>query len=133
MLSGQCPLHRIDRRRFHVKAGLHHAALPAHRRRRFWPPTRPPPALCRRAPPASTTPRPPLPGRCAPSGAASRSMTPPHDVSGGPTASTGASGTGKTRTMDKLAEKLLSGAISDGSTVKVQGWQGGLKIEAGSD
>jgi len=30
--------------------------------------------------------------------------------------------------QDKLAEKLLGGAISDGSDVKVQGWDGGIKI-----
>lgn len=32
--------------------------------------------------------------------------------------------------QDKLAEKLLAGAITDGSDVKVQGWEGGLKISA---
>ncbi len=30
--------------------------------------------------------------------------------------------------QDKLAEKLLAGTIADGSEVKVQGWDGGIKI-----
>ena len=32
--------------------------------------------------------------------------------------------------QDRLAAKLLAGDIADGDTVKVQGWQGGLKIAA---
>jgi ATP-dependent Clp protease ATP-binding subunit ClpB len=30
--------------------------------------------------------------------------------------------------QDKLAQRLLEGRVNDGSTVKVQGWEGGLKI-----
>jgi ATP-dependent Clp protease ATP-binding subunit ClpB len=30
--------------------------------------------------------------------------------------------------QNKLASKILAGDIADGSTVKVQGWEGGLKV-----